>query len=131
MNWRIDDSELPSFLRVSVEGRPTLPEYRLLWSELIGSDHWQPGIAVLKDIRRRGPLGAEGYDIVHAIAQLLTEKKDRVGNSLVAIVAAGDEGYHYGRVLEYAVRIRNSDMTIRTFGDEQAAIAWLDKSNHQ
>ena len=128
MNWHIDHSPLPDYIRASLEGTPTLEDYQVFWSEVIGSENWRPGTPILKDIRNREPLGSDGYNIVRGIAEYLTSEKERVGKSRLAIVANASDGYSYGRVLEYAVRIRNSGMVIRTFGDESAAIEWLGQS---
>jgi hypothetical protein len=128
MNWQIDHSPLPDYIRAALDGKPTLEDYQTFWSEIIGSENWRPGTAILKDIRNREPLGTDGYEIVRGIAEYLTSEKDRVGKSMLAIVANAHDGYSYGRVLEYAVRIRNSGMLIRTFGDESSAIQWLGQS---
>jgi hypothetical protein len=129
MIWRIDHSQLPGYLKVSVEGKASLSEYQMLWAEIVDSKDWEPGTPILKDIRGREPLGPEGFQIVHGIAEILSGEQARIGESLVAIVANEDEGFRYGRVLEYAVRIRNSEVVIRTFGSEQSAIDWLSQNN--
>ena len=125
MNWQIDHTPLPGFIRISVEGKPTLQDYQRLWKDVITNDRWQPGTPILKDIRNREPLGTDGFDIVSGIAEYLVDENDRVGESLVAILAEDEHGFKYGRVLEYAVRMRNSQIVIRTFGNEESAIDWL------
>ena len=128
MNWQIDHSSLPEYIRASLDGTPTLEDYQAFWTELIGSENWRPGTPILKDIRNRERLGSDGYDIVRSVAEFLTSENERVGQSMLAIVANAHDGYSYGRVLEYGLRIRNSGIVIRTFGDEEAAIEWLGQS---
>jgi hypothetical protein len=125
MNWHIDHTPLPGFIRISVEGKPSLPDYQRLWQDVITHDGWKPGTPILKDIRNREPLGSDGFDIVHAIAEYLVHENERVGDSLVAIVTDQEHGFRYGRVLEYAIRMRKSQVVIRTFGNEESAINWL------
>lgn len=125
MNWHIDPTHFPGFLRINVEGKPSLQEYQRLWQDVVSHDVWRPGTPILKDIRNREPLGMDGFDIVQAIAEYLAHENERIGETLVAIVTDHEHGFKYGRVLEYAVRMRNSQVVIRTFGNEESAIDWL------
>ena len=134
MNWKIDDSSLPQFLRLEVEGTPTRKDYIAAWQTVIHHDRWKPGTPVLIDATKREPLGSQGALIVEALADFFGKHNADVGPACVASVTQERQGYIYKRMLEYGAKLRGSDVKMRNFDDEPAAIAWLlkfcDDRNH-
>jgi hypothetical protein len=135
MNWKIDDSTLPSFLRLEVEGRPTRKDYLSAWQTIIHHRRWKAGTSVLIDATKREPLGSQAPMIVEALADFFGKHNTDLGHTCVASITREDQGYLYKRLLQYAAKLRGADVTLRNFGDEQAAIEWLtrfcNKNEHQ
>jgi hypothetical protein len=124
MDWYIDKSPLPKYLRLVITGKPSVEEYLELWRNVLAIDDWKQGTPILQDVTGREPLGSEAHRIQTAIADLLTEHRDRIGSSNIAVFTNPDV-YNYGRILEYALRLRGSQMLIRTFENEDEAVEWL------
>ena len=128
MKWTFDNSGLPAFVRIAVEGKATVEESRALWTELITSKEWKPGTAVLVDaqVDESGPGTSER---VHKVADLFIEKRDQIGPSCIAVVRRRPERYRYSRQFEYSIRLRGSPVAIRNFTDEASAVEWLKHSD--
>jgi hypothetical protein len=125
MNWMIDDSTLPGFLRLKVEGTPTRDDYVSAWQTIIRHQRWKPGTSVLIDATKREPLGSQAPLIVEALADFFGRHHTDLGTVCVASITKEEQGYIYKRMLEYAAKLRGSDVTLRNFDDERAAVEWL------
>ena len=125
MNWTIDDAELPAFLRLKVEGRPTREDYVSAWQNVIHHQRWKPGTAVLIDATRREPMGSQAPIIVEALADFFGRNNIDLGPACLASITKEEQGYIYKRLLEYAAKLRGADVTLRNFDDERSAIEWL------
>jgi hypothetical protein len=125
MNWTIDDSTLPGFLRLKVEGTPTREDYVSAWAHIIGHQDWKPGTSVLIDATKREPLGSQAPIIVEALADFFGRHHTDLGPVCVASITKEEQGYIYKRILEYAAKLRGSDVTLRNFDDEPTAVEWL------
>jgi hypothetical protein len=131
MNWKIDDTALPAFMRLKVEGTPTSEDYVSAWQTIIGHEGWKPGTSVLIDAKKREPLGSDAPIIVEALAEFFGKHNTDLGTTCVASVTKEEQGYIYKRLLEYAAKLRGADITMRNFDDEQAAIEWLTRFCNQ
>lgn len=127
MNWTIDDTSMPQFLRLEVEGTPTHKDYVSAWQKVIQHDQWRPGTPVLIDATKREPLGSQGPLIVEALADFFGKHNADVGPSCVASITRERQGYIYKRMLEYGAKLRGAELTMRNFDDERAAIEWITK----
>ena len=127
MNWKIDDTSLPAFLRLEVEGKPTREDYVSAWRTVIHHQQWKPGTAVLIDATKREPLGSEAPIIVDALADFFGKHNIDLGPSCVASITKEEQGYIFKRLLEYTAKLRGSNVTMRNFDDESAAVHWLTK----
>jgi hypothetical protein len=125
MNWEIDYSPIPVYIRVVTSGIVTADDHSAMWDELLKSGSWKPGTGVLFEAGSIQPLGAEGYRITQQSTRYLIQRKDEIGSSCVALVLAGSENTVHARQLQYAVQLRGSSMVIRNFADEASAIDWL------
>ena len=125
MNWAIDDTSLPDFLRLKVEGTPTHNDYVAAWQTVIHHEGWKPGTSVLIDATKREPLGSQAPLIVEALANFFGKHSADLGPVCVASITREEQGYIYKRMLEYGARLRGSDVTLRNFDDERTAVAWL------
>jgi hypothetical protein len=125
MKWTIDHSNLPVYLRVNVEGKPTVESNRALWDEILKSEAWTPGTSVLFDSGRLEPLGPEANHLTQESVRYFIEYADEIGPSCIAVFRARPETYSYSRQFQYAIRLRGSAVIVRRFSDEQAAIDWL------
>jgi len=64
MRWLIDDSSLPTYLRLTVEGKPTADDYVAAWQAVIEHPSWKPGTHVLVDAKKREPLGSDAPQVI-------------------------------------------------------------------
>jgi len=125
MNWTIDDTSLPGFLRLEVEGTPTREDYVSAWQTVIRHRGWKPGTSVLIDASKRDPLGSQAPIIVEALAEFFGKHSTVLGNACVASITKEEQGYIFKRILEYSAKLRGADVTMRNFDDESTAIQWL------
>ena len=94
MNWKIDDTALPDFLRLEVEGTPTRDDYVSAWKNVIGHRHWKPGTSVLIDATKREPLGSQAPIIVEALAKFFGENSSDLGHLCVASITKEEQGIY-------------------------------------
>ena len=69
MNWEIDLSTLPVYIRVATVGTVSFESHKVMWDEILASEHWTPGTCVLMDSAAIPPSGANGYRITQAAAR--------------------------------------------------------------
>jgi hypothetical protein len=125
MDWTIDYSPLPVYIRVATSGVATVEDTRAMWDELLASENWSTGTSVLLNSSEVRPAGTEGYHITQEMARYFIERVAEIGESCIAFVRADRDVFSYTSQLQYAIRMRGSSVIIRSFGKEQAAIDWL------
>jgi hypothetical protein len=74
VNWEIDYSPLPVYIRVATAGTVSFEDHKALWDKLLASEHWSPGIGVLMDSAAIPPTGVKGYRITQAAAKYFVER---------------------------------------------------------
>lgn len=125
MNWQIDDTRMPEFLRVTLDGEPSAEDYIQLWTEVLAHDRWSPGTAVLVDGTRRSPYGDRAAAVAKAVADLFARHADEFGDSPVASIVKTSEYSQFDRSVDYAARSRGSHSILRYFTNEKDAAEWL------
>lgn len=124
MRWTLDHSRAPFFIRVIVEGTPSVEATLELWDELLGCEEWRPDTSVLIDNSGLDS-GWVDPDILDALAKYLISKQRSIGNGRIAMLGSTSDVNPYGRQLEYGLKLRRVSVLVRNFGDERAAIDWL------
>ena len=71
MNWRIDKSTLPSYLRLVITGKPSVDDYLRLWQLVLALDEWNFGTQILKDVTDRAKRFDHAADFVGVVYQLM------------------------------------------------------------
>jgi hypothetical protein len=125
MDWSIDYSPLPVYVRVATSGVATVEDTKAMWNELLASENWSGGTSVLLESTEIRPAGTEGYHLTQEMARYFIERMAEIGESCVAFVRADRDVFNYISQLQYAIRMRGSSVIIRSFGNEQAAVEWL------
>jgi hypothetical protein len=128
MKWTFDHSRLPAFLQVSVEGQASVDDAHALLDELLESEFWRPGLAVLVDISRMLPTGADRHVIIQALIRYFVERRYDIGKSCIATVRPSPSAYNNIRQFEYGIRLRGSEAVVRNFMSTHNAAEWL--TNH-
>ena len=118
MKWTFDHSRLPAFLQVSVEGQASVDDAHALLDELLESEFWRPGLAVLVDISR----------MMQALIRYFVERRYDIGKSCIATVRPSPSAYNNIRQFEYGIRLRGSEAVVRNFMSTHNAAEWL--TNH-
>jgi hypothetical protein len=127
MRWLIDDSFLPSYLRLTVEGKPTVDDYVAAWQAVIEHPSWKPGTRVLVDAKKREQLGSDAPRIVEAMARFFSDHSADFGSVCVASITRPEQGYLYSRQFEYSIKLRGAYITLNNFPDEASAVEWLEQ----
>jgi hypothetical protein len=125
MNWKIDDSDLPGFIRVTVEGTASLERIIALWEDICSQRKWRPGTSVLMDNRKIEPIGNEGIGLMAGAARYFMENDDKIGGARVAVISGHPEHFMHARQFQYAIRNRNSAANVQIFFDESEGLEWL------
>lgn len=125
MIWNIDDTSLPNFFRVTLEGDPSPEDYAAFWSEVISHQNWRPGASVLVDGTGRSPYGERAGSIVNTVSDFFSTHIDEFGDSNVASIIKPNEYSQFERVVEYSARLRGSHAILRYFTNESDATEWL------
>lgn len=125
MDWTIDYSPLPVYIRVATSGAATVEDNKAMWNELLAAENWSGGTSILLKSSEARPTGTEGYHITQETARYFIERMADIGESCIAFVRADRDVFNYTSQLQYAIRMRGSSVIIRNFGNEQAAIDWL------
>lgn len=131
MDWTIDYSPLPVYIRVATSGSATVEDNKAMWNELLAAENWSGGTSVLLESSEARPTGTEAYQITQEMARYLIDRMAEIGESCVAFVRADRDVFNYTSQLQYAIRMRGSSVIIRSFGNEQAAIDWLRTIYHE
>ena len=124
MKWTVDHSRTPLYIRVKVEGTPTVEDTLELWEQLLSCKNWRPGTGLLIDNSEIGP-GSAGSQILDALAKYLVIKQKAIGDSRIAVLGSKTDINRYSRQLEYGLKLRGVSLLVRNFGDEPAAVEWL------
>jgi hypothetical protein len=125
MIWQIDDTRMPEFLRVTLDGEPSPEEYVQFWTEVLAHESWTPGLAVLVDGTHRTPYGDRAAAVAKAVAEFFATHADQFGESPVASIVKKAEYSQFDRVVEYSARLRGSRSILRYFTNEPDATDWL------
>ena len=125
MNWKIDKSRLPSYVRVETGGEPLLSDFMDLWQELIDNDFWQPDFTVLIDNRKLGPIKEPDKFTMGAI-EFFAANKDLVGKACITVISVEPENFKYSRQFQYGISLKGSDAVLQIFGTETQALDWLE-----
>jgi hypothetical protein len=131
MNWEIDFSPLPVYIRVTTAGTVSLGEHKKMWDEIVSSENWTPGTSVLMKSRALPPFGVEGYRITQDAARYFVERNADLDKTCIAVVREDPQNYYHSRQFQYAIRLRGSSVTVRNFTDENSAAAWLENIHLQ
>jgi len=126
MDWKIDYSPLPIFIRVVTGGTATAEDNKAMWDEILASEHWAPGTSVLLENAAARPTGTDGYHINQEMTRYFAERVDEIGNGCLAIMQADRDIYNYVSQFQYAIRMRGSSVIIRSFSDAPTASQWLE-----
>ena len=125
MKWNIDHSNLPVYVRVTVEGQPAVEDNRAMWDEILASEHWKPGTSILYDNSRLDALGTTATRITEESVRYFIEREAEIGPTCIAVYRGTRDIPTYSRQFQYAIRLRGSSVIIRNFADEDAAVEWL------
>ena len=125
MNFEIDFSSLPEYVRLTVEGTLQIEEFKKMWSEVLSPGDWKAGTPVLLDCRRRVLTSAETRDLASHLADFYLSHDSQFLACRVASLIGGPENFSFSRRLEYALNIRGSSIVLKTFYGESTAIGWL------
>jgi hypothetical protein len=125
MNWMIDHSDLPGFIRVTVDGAVSLERFKALWDDLCSHEKWQPGTSVLMDNRKLDRIGSDGLGLMAGAAEYFGSIRDEIGDARVAVISGHREHFMHARQFQYAIRNRRSAANVQIFFDEEEAVEWL------
>ena len=128
MKWTFDRSQLPSYVKVSVEGQASVDGARALLDQLIESEFWHPGMSVLVDISGLSAIGTDKHAILQDLIRYFVEHQKIIGKSCVATVRPSPDAYNNIRQFEYGIRLRGSEVVVRNFMNVHNAAEWL--TNH-
>ena len=126
MDWTIDYSPLPVYIRVATAGVATIKGSKVMWDEILASENWVSGTSILFEHSAARPQGTEGYHLTQEMTRYFSEKVAEIGDSCLAVILADRDVYHYVSQFQYAIRLRGSAVIIRSFADERAAVEWLE-----
>jgi hypothetical protein len=127
MKWKIDTSTLPAYVRVENEGSLTLAAFTFMWSALLASDFWQPGLCVLFDNRNIEPIHYDGSDarVLSDALDFFEGRMTEIGSSRIALLMGGPEDSIFAQQCQLAVSLRNLPASVQMFFGESDALAWL------
>jgi len=130
VNFKIDFSSLPKYVRLTVDGTLQIEEFKTMWSEVLSSSDWKAGTPVLLDCRRRVLTSAETINLASNLADFYVSNDGQFLACRVASLIGGPENFSFSRRLEYALNIRHSSIVLKTFYGEDMAIDWLTGSQN-
>jgi hypothetical protein len=125
MEWTIDKSRLPSFIRVETRGEPQLKDLMDMWQEILESDFWKPGLNVLVDNRKLGQIKERDRFTLGAIEFFAAHRKI-LGTACIAAIRNEPTNDKYVRLFQYGVTLKGSDAVLEIFSSETEAITWLE-----
>jgi hypothetical protein len=124
MDWNIDYSPLPVYIRIATEGPVSFEDTKAMWDEILASREWIPGTCVLFDSGSVRPRTV-GDRVTDETAHYFIEREKDIGECLIAVFRGHPEIYRFSSQFQYAIRMRGSSVVIRNFSTEKAAIEWL------
>ena len=127
MNWRIDSTSLPSYLRVSTEGDVSSQDFTSMWNDILAQDGWVPGTSVFFDNRGLNavPQDGSGVDMTSIATDYFESRAVDIGAARIAILMKVRENYKYGRQFQIGVELRRVPVKLQMFFDEAEALSWL------
>jgi hypothetical protein len=125
MDWKIDSSSMPSYLRIETDGAASSESFAAMWGEILASDLWRPGLTVLIDNRKLSAIkDADGFTM--AAIDYFAKNTALIGKACISVVSSRPENFKYARQFQYGIRLNGSDAVIQVFSTEKQAVEWLD-----
>jgi hypothetical protein len=125
MEWKIDGSSMPFYIRVETSGKASPERFAEMWDEVLASEHWRPGQTVLVDNRKLEPL-KDADRFTEAGIEYFAKNAARFGKACIATISVFPENFKYARQFQYGTRLRGCDVVLQVFGSEKQAVDWLD-----
>jgi hypothetical protein len=123
VNWNIDHSSLPQFIRVTSTGTPSIEDYIARWEDVFASQYWQPGTNILFDDRALESLGPDGYDLMSQASKYFRTKEDLIGEAWISVLVNEAENPQFGYQFGYS--IADSPQQLVFFFEESKALEWV------
>src|SRR5512142_2676387 len=129
MEWKIDRSSMPSFVRIETSGEACPESFAEMWNEVLAGEFWRPGSTVLIDNRKLKPLkNADAFTT--AAIEYFVDNRERIGKACISSISSFPYHFKYARQFQYGIRLRGSDVVLQLFGTETQAVEWLDHYCH-
>ena len=97
-----------------------------MWSEILASDVWTPGMSIIVDGRGFEPMAPKHMrGMTTELANFFAEHSDEIGPSHIARLV-NPENFQTTRRFQYALMTRDLPMTFQIFVNESDAILWLE-----
>ena len=125
MKWIIDQSSLPAYVHIALDGEFTSTSNRKMWDEITALKRWKPGTSVLIDARQADRLGQKGHEFASEAAYYFARHKNEFGTMFIAVYNVSHEFYEYAREFQHNLILQGSDVRIQNFPDKESAARWL------
>jgi len=125
MEWTIDKSSLPKYVRVNASGEPSIDGLLDMWSEVISSEFWRPGFALLLDNRELGQC-KDPTALTLSILEFFADNRERFGKACIVSLAVRAIDETHVRMFEYGIKLNGSDVETQVINSETEAKEWLE-----
>ncbi len=112
-----------STVQMTYQTHPTFPEWVALMDQIMADPRFAPGMCILLDKRKVGPIPDTAY--AESVARYYRERREKFGRC--AIVVTGLHAFGMSRMAEGQCL----DDRVRTFHDLDEAWRWIDGSTDQ
>ena len=126
MDWTIDTSSLPAYIRVCVKGSVSIKSFTAMWDEVLAIETWKPGTCVFLDCRALEPIEENAFNLASELVDLFLGISDLIGDGRIALMMTPPINYLFSRPFPYSVGLRGPTHG-QIFSDEQEATNWLQR----
>lgn len=127
MRWTIDNSTLPAYICVKVDGPFNTHAVALMCSSILTNEDFEPGIPMLLD-NRKIDVENDHHSASDMISRALSAFEDLSGSipsSCIAVLMDADKGFVEARQLQYALLLKDLPGNIEIFFAEDKAVKWI------
>lgn len=126
MNWTIDTTSLPAYIRVCVKGSASIRSLTAMWDEVLAIETWKPGTCVFLDCRALEPIEENAFNLASQLVDLFLGSSDLIGDGRIALMMTPPINYLFYRQFQYSLGLRGSTH-VQIFSDELQATNWLQR----
>lgn len=127
MNWKVEHFQAPEFVKVTTEGKFTVPEHYEMIRDIVSRVFWKPGMNAFFD-HRKLEFPQTDIEVMKLIAENHKRFEKEIGDGKAAILMKSLADFARGRQFELLTKTKKRSAKVEIFLKEDKALEWLNSA---